>query len=442
MPANINSFQGAQSRFVREQTYGTTPGSPAWLQVDGFGVTPTATVETDPFAPPGALIPSIVQVTDDFSEGSMEGKVDYNGLAFVLAGLFGQPTITSLGGAPAAYQWAWSWDGRRPLRPVSYTLANGFSDSADLVTGLIFNTMEISGGRADGFDFSGDVFGKAMLAGQSLGGITNEAQTITITGTPSGGTFTLSAYGETTSTIAYNATAGAVQTALEALTAFEVGDIVVTGGPGPGTPYVATFGGIYAGLNVPQMTAAGSFTGGSSPAIAVTTTTPGADSVLSIPAVPASAVQGNVYLDTTRAGLGGTQLLYAYEMGVNIGERMQRVRPINKSKSSDGVIDMGDQEHMITLMLGRNATADAQLARLRNATRVFVRCEWEGDVISGANKYLFQTDATIIYTEAGEPDDVDGVHAREYSGRIVTDPVSGVALSFKIVNAIPSLSGT
>jgi hypothetical protein len=440
MPTNIRSFQGADTRIVRETSYGTTPGSPTFVRLEGFGVVPTATVETDPFAPPGALIPSIVLINDDFSEGSMEGRVDYNGLAYVLAGLFGQPTITSLGGSPAAYQWDWSWNGRRPLRPVSYTLHNGYSDSADVVTGWIFNTLEISGGRADGFDVSGDGFGKAMLAGQALGGIVNEAQTLTITGSPTGGSFTITAFGETTTAIPWNSTAGAVQTIMEALTAFEPGDITVTGGPAPGTPLVFTHGGIYAGENVAQMTANGALlTATGTPTF--TTTTPGSDGALTVPAVPAGAVQGNLYLDTTRAGLGTTQVLYAYEMGINIGERMQRVRPINKSKSSDGTIDMGDQEHVITIMFGRNPTGDAQLAKLRASTRSFARCEWSGDVISGANNYLFQTDATVIYTEAGEPNDTDGVNAREYTGRIVTDPVSGVALSFKLVNSIAGLAG-
>src|SRR3954465_8763162 len=46
---------------------------------------------------------------------------------------------------------------------------------------------------------------------------TNEVQTITVTGTPTGGTFTLTYSTQTTAAIAYNATAAAVQTALEAL---------------------------------------------------------------------------------------------------------------------------------------------------------------------------------------------------------------------------------
>lgn len=439
MPQNIYPFQGAETRLVRETAYGTTPGSPTFLRLNGFGVTVSPTVETDPFAPPGAMVPSIVLVNDDFSEGAMEGRLDYNGLGFVLSGLFGQPTITALGGSPAAYEWLWSWNGRRPLRPVSYTVHYGFAESADVVTGWIFNTLEVSGGRADGFEVSGDGFGKAALAGQALGGITNEVQQIAMTGPPTAGTFTITWNGETTAAIVYNAAASAVQTALEGLPSVEPGDVLAAGGPLPGTPVTVTFQGAYAGQNVAQMTTTDTLTGGSS---AVTTTTPGADAAVDVPAVPAGAVQGNVYLDSTWAGLGGTQLLYAYEMGLTFGERMERVRPINKSKSSDGVTDMSDQEHTITLMLGRNATADAQLAKLRAGTRSFVRAEWEGDVISGANEYLLQTDACVIYTEAGEPDDVDGVHAREFTGRIAIDPVSQNAVQIKLINAIPSLSGS
>lgn len=105
----------------------------------------------------------------------------------------------------------------------------------------------------------------------------NEVQTITIAGTPTGGTFTLSYGGQTTSAIAYNAAAAAVQTALRALSSIGSTGVTVTGGPGPGTPYVATFGGLLAGSNLAQMTASGALlTGGTTPGVTVTTTTPGA----------------------------------------------------------------------------------------------------------------------------------------------------------------------
>lgn len=104
---------------------------------------------------------------------------------------------------------------------------------------------------------------------------TSEVQTVTITGSPTGGTFTLTFSGQTTAAIAYNATAAVVQAALEALSNVDPGDVAVAGGPGPGAPWTVTFAGQYRGENVTQMTASSSLTGGSSPAIAVTTGTGG-----------------------------------------------------------------------------------------------------------------------------------------------------------------------
>jgi len=103
----------------------------------------------------------------------------------------------------------------------------------------------------------------------------SEVQTVTITGTPTGGNFTLTYAGQTTANIAYNAAAAAVQTAITNLSNVGAGNATVTGGPGPGTPYVVTFASSLG--DVAQMTATGAFTGGTTPAVAVTTTTPGVD---------------------------------------------------------------------------------------------------------------------------------------------------------------------
>lgn len=114
-----------------------------------------------------------------------------------------------------------------------------------------------------------------LLASAALLGGTNEQQTVTITGTPTGGNFTLTYAGATTANIAFNAAGSAVQTALEALPNIGPGNVSVAGGPGPGTPYVVTFQNQLGRLDVAAMTAAHTFTGGTTPAIAVTTTTAG-----------------------------------------------------------------------------------------------------------------------------------------------------------------------
>jgi hypothetical protein len=116
--------------------------------------------------------------------------------------------------------------------------------------------------------------GVFSAASAVLGGV-NEQQTITITGTPTGGGFTLTYNGATTASILFSASAATVQAALELLPNIGSGQVACTGGALPGTPVIVTFTGQLAKQNVNQMTAAHTFTGGTTPAIAVTTTTPG-----------------------------------------------------------------------------------------------------------------------------------------------------------------------
>jgi hypothetical protein len=107
------------------------------------------------------------------------------------------------------------------------------------------------------------------------GGGTNEVQTVTVTGAPTAGTFTLTYSGQTTATQSRTVTAAALQTALEALSNIGVGDVAVTGGPAGTAPLVVTFTGALGATDVAQMTAAHTFTGGTTPAVTVATITSG-----------------------------------------------------------------------------------------------------------------------------------------------------------------------
>lgn len=103
---------------------------------------------------------------------------------------------------------------------------------------------------------------------------TAEVQTLTVNGTPSGGTYTLKQTGTVTETaaIAYNAAASAVQAAIRGLGGLYAQAVVTGSGP-----YTVTFP--FASGDVPQLViATNSLTGGSSPTVAGTTSTAGASS--------------------------------------------------------------------------------------------------------------------------------------------------------------------
>jgi hypothetical protein len=99
----------------------------------------------------------------------------------------------------------------------------------------------------------------------------DEVQTIGL-GAASAGSVTITFDGQTTGSIAYDADATAIQAALVALSNVAPGDVVVSGGPFPGVATL-TFGGAYADVNVPQITATPTgLTGGT---VTIATGTPG-----------------------------------------------------------------------------------------------------------------------------------------------------------------------
>ena len=118
-------------------------------------------------------------------------------------------------------------------------------------------------------------------------GNANEVQTVTVTATDP---FTLTYAGQTTASIDDEATAEAVQAALEALSTIGVGDVTVTGEDGG--PYTVTFGGALGNQNIAQMTAAEA---------TVTTNTGGAEGHYPNGYIPSGVVLGKI----TASGLYG-----------------------------------------------------------------------------------------------------------------------------------------
>lgn len=105
-------------------------------------------------------------------------------------------------------------------------------------------------------------FQRAIKVTFGAGGSEKASYTVTITGAPTGGTFTLTIDGQTTDAIAYNASNATIQSEINELTG--VSGAVVTGGSFPGNAKTVTFN-----ERVAAFTATGSFTGGTTPAIAV-----------------------------------------------------------------------------------------------------------------------------------------------------------------------------
>lgn len=117
---------------------------------------------------------------------------------------------------------------------------------------------------------------------------TADGQTVSISGTPTGGFFGIGFLGQVT-VVPYNVSAAALQTALQALSTIGSGNVTCSGGALPGTPIICTFAGALAtGLQPLLQVYSGQLTGGSSPTVSVAHTVPGLPSTTIVlkPGIP------------------------------------------------------------------------------------------------------------------------------------------------------------
>jgi hypothetical protein len=174
------------------------------------------------------------------------------------------PSIKTEAFTPADQSWLASAHGTANGRPVTL-------DVSAFTAGTHY---------PDGFFKSGIPLGKITSSGlyAPYGASPGEAQTLTFDAT--GGVYTLVFDGETTPSLTYLNTSGdtaVIQAALEALSNINPGDVTVTRGTPAGaiTIFTVTFGGQWAGKNVPQMTNTETLTGGSTTLVHGTTTAGG-----------------------------------------------------------------------------------------------------------------------------------------------------------------------
>ena len=180
----------------------------------------------------------------------------------------------------------------------------------------------------------------AAPLGMQLGN--NEIQCITITGAPAGGGFTVTLGGVTSDSIAYNATADLVRQRLEAMSSIGEGNVRVWGGQFPTYEVYVEFIGDLGLTNVAALTTTDSFSGGSSPASAVTTLVAGvagdglyyacSKTKLAIGAAP-----------TGTAGSGGALVAGDYSIGYTFAN------PSGESALSPVVVKAATSNQKITM---------------------------------------------------------------------------------------------
>ena len=394
------------------------------------------------YRPAGQLIPGSGVKHREWSEPTYQLGLDYNELLYIFAGLFGAPTTTNPGSG-SAYQHVWTPTESNFGTPKTFTARKGDTVASSQVPGLHFNSLELSLSDENA-EASGDCFGYAIrdTQGPISSTLTDEVQQITITGAPTGGTFTLTYSSQTTGSIAYNATAADIEAALIALSNIGADDVRVYGSSLPEGTITVHFIGALGATNVAQLTATGSLTGGSSPAVAISTLQAGGASYTAIAQQPISKSQVNVYMDTSAGSIGTTKFCDAMEIGLSIPRLRNPVKVLCTAYPSfkDSVaVAVEEMRSSMVLIKNTDVITFVESYNAANKPTRYIRFEAIGALIGGSNYYKLWIDQAVKCETPEEADNVQETYAYRINNRFVADSGLGGPIKITLVNTLSGL---
>lgn len=428
-------------RIVRETTPGTTPAS-GFKQLRSLELAPGAKVEIEKFRPAGQKFNTVTALNKEWAEAKLRGMPTYDELLYALASVLEVPTTTTPAGGVIARQHVFDPSQATADTLPAFSIEQGDSTIRRHRTAYnIGQALTLKFSRSKN-ELDGTWVSRRIEDGITFGALAtavSDVQTLTIAGTPTGGTCTLAFDGETTEPIAFNATAAAVQTALQALGSIGSGNVTCSGGALPAAITI-TFGGALAGRGLPLLVASSTgLTGGSSPTATVTRTTQGL-AAGEVPLIPIMPGEVNVYLADSHAGLASAPaLITPLSAEWSISDRQGVGWFLNRSNASWGSAHETVPGTSAKLKLIADAQGMSLLTTMRQNATKFMRIEAVGPTIEGAITHAAIIDTALRVTDVSEFSDEDGLFAIEWSFEWIYNSTWGNTARATLVNTTASL---
>lgn len=435
-----------------ETTRGTAAST--YKKMSALGMTPTIDPTIKTFRPAGQKYTTVTALNREQSTWNIDGLPTYTELIYPLSSVLTEADKTAAGGTTSAAagsrvmgadgtHWFFKPSATDADAPLTFTAYKGGITGAERARFMMINALTLTFNRNDS-SMSGSAMARALEADQAMPG--NEVQQIAVNAT--GGTYTVTYSGQTTSAIAYNASAATLLAALEALSNIPAGALKVTQtvSASPAFTYTIEFGGSLGETNVAAVTTnVGSLTGGTSSA---TVTTPTAGSSISaIGLTPILPTELSLYaFSSAQASISDTtnetstyRLSDSLEISLAISNRYAGYWTIDSSQSSfAAMLETAPTMQLMTKMQA-NSEGLAYLTQLRNGGTVYFRLKGVGSLISSAEHYEFTADFAGKVSAASELSDSDGVYAVQWTWDGVPTLVNGGPLEIAIVNNVTAM---
>lgn len=143
----------------------------------------------------------------------------------------------------------------------------------------------------------------------------------------------------------------------------------------------------------------------------------------------------DLFLDTTGAGLGGTQLLRDFRYELAFSDFFGNIWPLNSSLASFAAHSIMAPTLETTLQLGNDAVGTGPVANMRAGSSVFVRMRAQAPAnsIESGQRFSLTIDSALKVVDSPSRDDVDGLSVLNWTMRNVYDATWGRWLQVTLV---------
>lgn len=161
--------------------------------------------------------------------------------------------------------------------------------------------------------------------------------------------------------------------------------------------------------------------------------------------VPMTGAQANVYLDTTSAGIGTTQLSDVLKFDYKASDYYDGYWPINRANASYTSLLDKEKKHEVTLTLQANTTGVAlKNSYLETGARCYLRCALTGPIIDSGHSVNASMlhDMVCFVSNVAEFADEEGVYGVQYTLTVAEDTAwgaSGTAQKLTLTNLLSAL---
>lgn len=161
--------------------------------------------------------------------------------------------------------------------------------------------------------------------------------------------------------------------------------------------------------------------------------------------LPMTGAMVNVYLDTTSAGVGTTQLTDFLKGEFKASDYYEGYYPTNRANSSYSDLTDKEKKHEFAITLQANSTGVAIKGNyLETGDRAYVRVDVQGPLIDAGNSIhaSMQHDMACFVSGMDEFSDEDGVYAVKYTLQVAEDSAwsSGTAQKMTLTNLLNGLA--